>query len=187
MKSQDLREIEERARAVVEHQPGETIPVYVFPDHTSNRGGEMHRFERHIDVSSEGGQPRYALVETEWLVDTAGRELQSYDPITLVQSDSASEVLRAGVLRVDFDRASERLDALLVRMKAGELEPTAQLVAESVSEGLALSVSARMRIQSDALDFLEDRLEAGDLISRTVERQERCEVTTTLRECQQIA
>jgi hypothetical protein len=78
---------------------------------------------------------------------------------------------------LDEDRFWEQIEPIRNRIEADGFTEAehAEAVAEveRYTSEMDLSASARMRVKSDAIDFLEGRLETGDFVARTVARQER--------------
>jgi hypothetical protein len=174
----NVRNVETQSQTVVEKwraQEGSRIrAVYPLPDSTVKMGGseEWRHFSRHIEVAVADGLPFFALIESERVTDSLGRELRRSAPRIVSVSDKGFEIVRDGYLRVDGDRVAERLDRVMERIRrAGsrlENDPDALM---KITEGLALSPAGRMRSRADVHAFAEGKLDAGELVRRTVERQ----------------
>ena len=134
------------------------------------------RIIRKIEASESSSGLKYKLMEEEFISNADGKLVRHYDPIDLVTSDRAMDVLSAGHQRLDEDRFWERVEPVRLRMESNGCTHAehAQAVAEveRYASEMDLSASARMRVKSDTIDFLEGRLETGDFVARTVARQE---------------
>ena len=106
------------------------------------------------------------------MTDSLGRELRRGEARILTTSEQAGDIVRAGYLRLDADRVSERLDRVMdrIRVAGGRLENDPDVLI-TITEGLALSPADRMRFRVDAYAFVEGRLDAREFVHRTVERQ----------------
>ena len=127
--------------------------------------------ERSIDVVMRGDAVFYRLVERE--APRAG-DLPSADAPTVVMiGDSVFDVLRAGYELAEEERLSDRLapyadrDAPSAESDAGE----AAAEVEAILETDQLSPSNQLRMRAEIGAFLDGRLEANDLIARTIARQ----------------
>lgn len=160
-----------------------TGPLHVFPETAVKvnaasefEGPLTHRILRHIAAAEKAGRIEFSLVEEEFVSSAAGLPFRHYDPIELVTSNEALDVLSAGYQRIDEDRLSERIEPIVDRIEASTFQESASAddVAEieTVAAELTLSAAARMRLKMDAVDLLEGRLEPGDFVARTVARQE---------------
>ena len=159
------------------------VTLFNFPECfvTFNASGasaapEAHRMVRRIDVVTGDQAADYQLIEEEFVTDDSGGFVRHYEPVAMVITDSPLEALIAGYQRMDEDRLQEQLEPIAEKIEAGHLPVpvTAEAIAdlEGVAAGLSFSPAARLRIRSDAIAFLEGRLEGGDFVLRTVGRQE---------------
>jgi hypothetical protein len=109
----DVRKVETQSQTVVENwraQEGSPIrAVYPLPDSTVKMGEpeEWHHFSRHIEIAVAEGLPFFALMESELVTDSLGRELRRSSPRIVSVSDKGFEIVRDGYLRLDGDRVSE--------------------------------------------------------------------------------
>jgi len=162
---------------------GESTPVHRFPESLVTLGPaegflavETQRMLRHIEAALVGERLEFRFIEEEFVADADGQSVRHYEPIDLVTSDSALDVLIAGYQRLEEDRVRERLAHIAARVEAETFETpvTPETIAEveATTDSLVLSPTARMRMRVDAVAFLEGRLEAGDFIARSVARQQ---------------
>jgi hypothetical protein len=131
------------------------------------------RFLR-IEVAREDDGPEFRLVQE----DIETREAPgSTEPFVLTRSSSAYDVLRDGYEEREEERLVEALTPILNRAEADGFAEDAdpELVAEieTLTEADRLNPSARLRSRADIVEFLEGRLEPGEFITSTIERQNR--------------
>jgi hypothetical protein len=184
----DVRKVETQSQTVVENwraQEGARIrTVYRLPDSTVKSVGEREEwrhFSRHIEIAVADGLPFFALVESERVTDSLGRELRRASPRIVSVSDKGFEIVRDGYLRLDGDRVAERLDRVMERLRlAGSRLENDPDVLTKITEGLTLSPAGRMRFKADAHAFAEGRLGAGEFVRRTVESQDGYTVAMTV-------
>ena len=173
----DVRNLKAQARIAVQRNQGEsrTRARYALPGSIVKASGGQdawREISRHIEIAVADGQPFFALVEMERVTDSLGRELHRSERRILTTSDQAGEIVRAGYLKLDADRVGERLERVMDRIQlAGSRLENDPDVLTKITEGLALSPAGRMRFRADAQAFAEGRLDAGELVRRTVERQ----------------
>ena len=175
----DVRNVEAQSQTVVENwraQEGSPIrAVYPLPDSVVKSAGhqeEWRQFSRHIEIAVADGLPFFALVESERVTDSLGRELRRSAPRIVSVSDKGFEIVRDGYLRLDGDRVTERLDGVMDRLRlAGSRLENDPDVLMKITEDLELSPAGRMHFRADAHAFAEGRLEAGEFVRRTVNRQ----------------
>ena len=190
----EARGLEQRAREVREvasSRIGTSTPVaglgamslFAFPESSvklyapgNSEPVLTTRIIRKIEASESSSGFEYKLMEEEFISNAEGKLVRHYDPIDLVTSDRVVDVLSAGFQRLDEDRFWERVEPIRLRMESNGFTQAehAQAVAkvERYASEMDLSASARMRVKSDTIDFLEGRLETGDFVARTVSRQE---------------
>ena len=183
---QRMRESRQESRgstAEVTIGASSTIPLFTFPESSVRLSGPSdlgssatHRMVRYILAAHDRTNPEYTLIEEETVSDSEGRVLRRYDTVELATSGSAQDVVNAGFKRIDEDRLHERVEPIAAHIAANgftlsEWEDALSRVQE-VTTDLALSTASQMRVKSDAVDLLEDRLELGDFIARTVARQD---------------
>jgi len=186
----EARQLEKRAREAPGHiETPFTIaalappPLFTFPESSVKLYAAPNsdvlftaRMIRCIDVTEGRAGFEYKLMEEEFISDSQGKLVRHYDPIGLITSDNALEVLSVGYQRLDEDRLWERVDPVRSRIETNgfTLAEHAEAVAEVQRYALEmeLSASALMRVKTDTIDLLEGRLEMGDFVSRTVARQE---------------
>ena len=160
------------------------VSLFTFPESSVKLYAPGHsepvlttQIIRHIDAGERSGGIEYRLIEEEFISDARGKLVRHYDPIDLVTSDHVLDVLCAGFQRLDEDQFWEQIEPIRNRIEADGFTEAehAEAVAEveRYTSEMDLSASARMRVKSDAIDFLEGRLETGDFVARTVARQER--------------
>jgi hypothetical protein len=183
----DVRNVEAQSQTVVENwraQEGSHIrSVYPLPDSTvkMSEPEEWRHFSRHIEIAVADGLPFFALVESERVTDSLGRELRRSSPTIFSVSDKGFEIVRDGYLRLDGDRVAERLDRVMDRLRlAGSRLENDPDVLMKITEDLELSPAGRMHFRADVQAFAEGRLDARELVRRTVGRQIGYEATRTV-------
>jgi len=161
-----------------------TAPLFTFPEGSvklyapgNSEPVLTTRIIRHVEASECSAGFEYKLMAEEFISDAHGKLVRHYDPIDLVTSDHVLDVLTAGFQRLDEDRFREQVEPVGIRIEANGFTQAehAEAVAEveRYASEMDLSASARMRVKSATIDFLEGRLETGDFVARTVARQER--------------
>lgn len=163
--------------------PAKSETLFVFPQSTVTRrsrseaeGPQIRWITRRIDTVQTATRAEFRLIEEESVTDSNGRPVRQHEPVQIATSTRAFDVVSTGYQRLDEDRLVERVEPFVARADANgftEAERT-QAVAEldRAASELGLSVTARMRMRIDLIDLLEGRLELGDLVARTVARQE---------------
>src|SRR5688572_3197768 len=93
------------------------LPLFTFPESTVRlnaasefQGPLSHRMVRYIDAVQRPSGMEYRLMEEEFVSSAEGEPVRHYDPIELVTSDDALDVLSAGYQRLDEDRLAERIE-----------------------------------------------------------------------------
>lgn len=172
------------------------LQLFAFPESTVRFNGPeiqgplSHRMVRHIDVLQRPSGVEYRLIEEEFIFTADGEPVRHYDPIELVTSDDALDVLSAGYQRLDEDRLAERIEAVVDRIEAKSLDEPASVEdlaeIEKATAELALTATAKMRTKADAIDMLEGRLEPGDFVARSIGRQECFQVAPRMAVVRQI-
>ncbi len=128
---------------------------------------------RSIDaVLAEHDSLLYRVVEREEHAANHAGARETID--VLLVATSAYEALAAGYTLGEEDRLAEQLGPYAER---GERERSIQdnvdtiVEVEGILEADQLPHSGRLRTRLDVIDFLDGRMEANDLISRTLARQ----------------
>ncbi len=169
----DSDRIPQVARDVLYRFPDTTIMVRQSPNYV---GTETRRMSRRIEVLLRPERPEFRLVEEEFGAEP-GEGVESLGVVPLVQSDDVFGVLSEGYRMVDEDRLAEVLAPIAERIEDTELcESTPETIREVenlIMEDREYSIAARMRVRAEIVAFLDGRLEPGQFIARTVERQ-RC-------------
>ena len=140
---------------------GEGAPVVRIP-----------RAERFVDAVMERHNLLYRLVEREPepVAGSVGTAVTENSLAVVAVSSSAFDVLRTGYELAEEERLAERLAQYDERDEGGNREErTAAL--ESILEAELLPLADRLRTKAEIGAFLDEELEAGDLIARTLARQ----------------
>ncbi|MDX2187170.1 MAG: hypothetical protein SFV32_09575 [Opitutaceae bacterium] len=167
----EARQLENAGREFYRAQLLQNSPIGALPTRVvSTLPAPTSERERRIEVSVIADTLIYRFVESPKVVNE-GPERSSGTELLAV-SPRADDV----VTSVFELQEEERIVGELVKYSEYSLEnpgePKAEDISaiESVLNVKDLSVSARMRTRMEVTEFLEGKLEAGDLVSRNIDR-----------------
>jgi hypothetical protein len=125
-----------------------------------------------IEISRDDDAPEFLLLQE----DIEPREVPgSTAPFVLTRSNSAYDVLRDGYEEREEERLVDALTPILNRAEAdgfaADADPELVAEIETLIEADRLNPSARLRSRADIVEFLEGRLEPGEFITSSIERQ----------------
>jgi hypothetical protein len=170
---QEAERLEQLARQwIVAGANPAAATLAVLPETRIGVAARLSRRLLRIEAAREDDGPEFLLVQEDI---EPGEAPGSTEPFVLTRSSSAYDVLRDGYEEREEERLVEALTPLLNRAEADGFAEDAdpELVAEieTLTEADHLNPSARLRNRADIVEFLEGRLEPGEFITSTIERQ----------------
>lgn len=172
---QEAERLEQLARQwIVAGANPAAATLAVLPDSRIGVATRLPRRVLRIEVARDDDTPEFLLLQE----DIEPREVPgSTAPFVLTRSSSAYDVLRDGYEEREEERLVEALTPILNRAEgdgfAEDADPELVAEIETLIEADRLNPSARLRSRADIVEFLEGRLEPGEFITSTIERQGR--------------
>ena len=123
--------------------------------------------DRYVDAVVQNEDLVFRLVE-RWAAPAEARSDER--PVVLVTSSDAFEVLHAGYELAEEERLADQLTPFTDRERHCGEGPNRETVAEveSILETNLLPIADRIRTKAEIVEFLGGRMEANELIARSV-------------------